>query len=245
MATTKPRHLLSLDYDRYAQEYLRRLRPEHFMEAFGQSTQRKITVESLDLVQARRPEVQVFSELLVQYPHGREPRPHQVVPDNMVVIHDTPIKVEGSYDLPMQPTSPFWMLEYVSKSSERKDYDDSFYKYEQELKAPYYLVFHPDEQELTLLRHTKRKYVSVKPNEHGRLALPELEMEMGLLGGWCRFWYRGELLALPADLLTELEHTRRERDQEKQRADQEKRRADAAERELELLRAKLKKMRGR
>jgi Uma2 family endonuclease len=133
MATTKPRHLLSLDYDRYAQEYLRRLRPEHFMEAFGQSTQRKITVESLDLVQARRPEVQVFSELLVQYPHGREPRPHQVVPDNMLVIHDTHLKVEGSFDLPMQPAGPFWVLEYVSKSSERKDYDDSFYKYENEL----------------------------------------------------------------------------------------------------------------
>lgn len=245
MATTKPRHLLSLDYDRYAQEYLRRLRPEHFMEAFGQSTQRKITVESLDLVQARRPEVQVFSELLVQYPHGREPRPHQVVPDNMVVIHDTPLKLEGSFDLPVQPVGPFWVLEYVSRSSERKDYDDSFYKYENELKVPYYLVFHPDEQELTLFRHTKRKYVSVKPNEHDRLALPELELEMGLLGGWCRFWYRGELLPLPADLLTELEQTCRERDQEKQRADREKQRADAAERELELLRAKLKKKRSK
>jgi hypothetical protein len=111
--------------------------------------------------------------------------------------------------------------------------------------VPYYLVFHPDEQELTLFRHTKRKYVSVKPNEHDRLALPELELEMGLFGGWCRFWYRGELLPLPADLLTELEQTRRERDQEKQRAEQEKQRADAAERELELLRAKLKKMRGK
>ncbi len=130
-------------------------------------------------------------------------------------------------------------------------------KYERELKVPYYLIFYPDEQELTLYRHTKRKYVSVKPNEHGRLALPELELELGLLEGWCRFWYRGELLPLPADLLRNLEQTRRRADQEKQRADQEKQRADqekqradqekqradqekqraeAAERELELLR---------
>jgi hypothetical protein len=101
--------------------------------------------------------------------------------------------------------------------------------------VPYYLIFHPDEQEMTLFRHTKRKYVSVKPNEHGRLAIPKLELEVGLLGEWCRFWYRGELLPLPADLLTQVEQTRRERDQEKQRA-------DAAERELELLRAKLKQM---
>jgi len=238
MASIKPRHLLSLEYDRYAREYLRRLRPEHFMEAFGQSTQRKITVESLDLVQARRPEVQVFSGLLVQYPHGREPRPHQVVPDNMVVLHDTPLKVEGSFDIPMQPAGPFWVLEYVFKNSERKDYDDSFYKYEQELKVPYYLIFHPEEQELTLFRHTKRKYVSVKPNEHGRLALSELKLEMGLLGEWCRFWYRGELLPLPADLLRRAEEA-------EQRANREKQRADAAEPELELLRAQLKQTRGK
>jgi Uma2 family endonuclease len=238
MATTKPRIFSSRDYERYAQEYLRSLRPEHFMESFGQSTQRKITVESLDLVQARRPEVQVFSEMLVQYAHGRAPKLHQVVPDNMVILHDTPITVEGSYVLSLQPAAPFWVLEYVSKNSERKDYDENLYKYENELKVPYYLLFHPDEQELTLFRLKKRKYVSVKPNKHGRLALSELEMELGLLGGWCRFWYRGELLPLPADLL------RRAEDAE-QRAEQEKQRADAAERELELLRAKLKKMRGK
>jgi Uma2 family endonuclease len=245
MAITKPRHLLSLEYDKYAEEYLRSLPPEHFMEATGQSMQRKITLESLDLVHARRPEVQVFNELLVQYPYGDEPRPRQVVPDNMVVVYDKPIKARGSYKLPLQPVGPFWVLEYVSKESERKDYDENMQKYEHELKVPYYLTFYPDEQELTLYRHTKRRYVSVKPNAEGRLALRELELEMGLFGGWCRFWYSGELLPLPADLLTELERTRRERDQEKQRADREKQRADAAERELELLRAKLKKMRGK
>jgi len=140
MASTKPRILLALEYERYAREYMSRLRPEHFMEAFGQSTQRKITVESLDVLQAHRPEVQVFSEMLVQYPHRREPKPHQVVPDNMVILHDKPITVEGNYILPVQPASPFWVLEYVSKNSARKDYDESFYKYEQELKVPYYLL---------------------------------------------------------------------------------------------------------
>jgi hypothetical protein len=68
MAITKPRHLLSLEYDKYAEEYLRSLPLEHFMEATGQSIQREITLESLALVRARRPEVQVFSELLVIYP---------------------------------------------------------------------------------------------------------------------------------------------------------------------------------
>jgi Uma2 family endonuclease len=252
MASTKPRILLSLEYDRYAREYLRRLPLEHFMEAYGQSTQRKITSESLDLVHEHRPELQFFSELLIQYPWGREPRPHQVVPDNMVVLSEQPIKVQGSFTLPVQPVRPFWVMEYVSKESERKDYDESFYKYERELKVPYYLIFHPDEQELTLFRHTKRKYVSVKPNEQGRLALPELDLEMGLLDEWCRYWYKGKLLPLPGDLLRSLEQAQERADQEKQRADREKQRADqekearlAAERELQLLRQQLKNKRAR
>src|SRR5437879_10718695 len=91
------------DYNKAAEEYLRSLPPEHFMEATPQATQREITVESLALVKARRPEVQYFNELLVQYPHGRGKRIRQVVPDNMVVLHPDPIEAVGSYDLPFQP----------------------------------------------------------------------------------------------------------------------------------------------
>src|SRR5262249_30499146 len=54
------------DYDRAALKYSRSLPLEHFMEALPQSTQREITLESLALLRARRPEVQVFNELLVQ-----------------------------------------------------------------------------------------------------------------------------------------------------------------------------------
>ena len=70
MATDKPLSLLHLEYEEAAQAYLYMLRtehPEHFMEATPQAYQRKITLESLDLVSARNPEVQVFNELLVQY----------------------------------------------------------------------------------------------------------------------------------------------------------------------------------
>ena len=95
------------------------------MEATPQATQRKITLESLALVHAHRPDVQVFNELLVQYPVPRRKKPGQVVPDNMVVVHSEPIRAEGSYDVPLQPVGPFWVLEYVSRSNRRKDYDDN------------------------------------------------------------------------------------------------------------------------
>jgi hypothetical protein len=103
MASNKPRTLLRIEYEEAAEAYMRSLPPEHFMEAAAQGKQREITLESLALVKARRPDVQIFNELLVQYPLRGRSRPRQVVPDNMVVVWNEPIKVSGSFDVPLQP----------------------------------------------------------------------------------------------------------------------------------------------
>jgi Uma2 family endonuclease len=235
MSTDKPRQLLRIEYEKAAEAYKSSLPPEHYMEATRQATQRKITLESLDLVHARRPEVQLFNELLIQYPYGRRRQIRQVVPDNFVAIHPEPLQADTSYDLPLQPVGPFWVLEYVSKRSERKDYEDSFRKYERELKVPYYLIFYPDNQELTLFRHRGGKYSSVRANAAGRYPLRELGLEVALLEGWVRFWYAGELLLLPAALQLDREEARqeaREARQEARHAQEEARHArEDAERE--------------
>ncbi len=242
MSTDKPRQLLRIEYEKAAEAYLKSLPPEHFMEATPQATQRKITLESLALVHARRPEIQYFNELLIQYPHGRGRRIHQVVPDNMVVVHPEPIRAYGSYDLPLQPVAPFWVLEYVSKGSERKDYEDSFRKYERELRVPYYLLFYPDNQELTLFRHDGRKYATVGANAAGRHPIPELELEVALWEGWARYWFRGDLLPLPADLHRDLDETRRQLLQAREETRQAQEIArQAQEREQRLL-AKLREL---
>jgi Uma2 family endonuclease len=221
-----PKARTDIDYEAAARAYLRSLPLEHFMEAVPQARQREITLESLALLKARRPDLHVFNELLVQYPRPGRRKLGQVVPDNMVVLSDQPIRARSSFNVPAQPARPFWVLEYVSKSNPRKDYEDSFDKYEQELQVPYYLVFYPDNQEITLYRHTDTKYVAVKPNKHERCPIARLDLEVGLLNGWLRYWYQGELLPLPADLQRELDEARRRADDEKRRADGEKRRAD-------------------
>jgi Uma2 family endonuclease len=245
MPTETPRALLEIRYHEAEQEYLRSLPPEHFMEAMPQATQRKITVESLDLVGARRADFHLFNEMLVQYPRKGKTKPGQVVPDNMVVLHGDPIKAEGSYNLPLQPAAPFWVLEYVSKGTKRKDYDDNMQKYERELKVPYFLLFFPDAQELTLYRHTGRKYVSVKPNAAGRCAIPELELEVALLDGWVRFWHRGELLPLPAERERELQSERAARQAAERRAEGDRLARMEAEREVERLRAEVEELKRR
>ncbi len=225
MKTTKPSILLRLEYEEAAGAYLRSLPPEHFMEAKPQAQQRKITLASLAIVEAGRPDFQVFNEMLVQYPFGKPPTIRQVVPDNMVVLHPEPIKVRGSFNLPLQPVGPHWALEYVSKDSKRKDYDENFLKYERELKVPYYLLFHPDEQELLLFRRGKARYASVKPNARGRYALSDEEIEVAILDEWVRFWWKGELLLLPGALQQELDKSRMETARALRQAEESDRRA--------------------
>jgi Uma2 family endonuclease len=260
MSPHLPRAIQAVAYEREAQEYLRSLPPEHFMEATAQATQREITLASLALVKARRRDFHVCNELLVQYPRRGQRKLGQVVPDNMVVITEEPLRATSSYNVPLEPVPPYWTLEYVSKNNLRKDYEENFHKYERELKVPYYLVFYPDEGELTLYRHNKRRYVTVKPNAQGRYSIPALDLELALWDGWVRFWYQGKLLPLPAELQRALDEARQQAAKEKRRADEaqqqaarekqraveEKQRADvlqqrleAAERELAAMRARL------
>jgi Uma2 family endonuclease len=245
MLPNVPRALQRFAYEREAQAYLRSLPLEHFMEATAQATQRAITLASLALVMARRPDVHVFNELLVQYPVRGRRKLGQVVPDNMVVVTTERIRAQSSYNVPLEPARPFWVMEYVSPNNPRKDYEDSFLKYERQLKVPYYLIFHPDTQDLTLYRHNRRKYVTVRPNAHGRYAIPELDLEVGLLDGWVRYWYQGELLPLPADLQRDLEAARRQLAEMARRADDEKRRADELQQRLAEVERQLEALRGR
>lgn len=234
MSPSTPRKLLAVSFAQAAADYARNLPLEHFMEAAAQGRQREITLESLALVKAHRPDVQVFNELLVQYRRRGQREIVQVVPDNMVIIHPEPVKAEGSFDVPLQhPSKPFWMLEYVSRSNRRKDYEDSFKKYERDLKVPYYLLFYPEDQELTLYRHNGRKYVTVRPNEQDRYPIAELQLEIGLLDGWARYWYQGTLLPLPAELLRDLQEERRLREVYRQQAEQERQRAERSEQDAE------------
>jgi hypothetical protein len=100
----------------------------------------------------------------VQYPRKNKRRPGQVCPDNMVVVWNEQIEAGGSYDVPLQPAPPFWVLEHVSRQSKRKDYEANFEHYEKSLKIRYYLIFYPDVQDLRLYEHNGKKYLETEAN---------------------------------------------------------------------------------
>ncbi|HET6574846.1 MAG TPA: Uma2 family endonuclease [Fimbriiglobus sp.] len=238
-----------LFYDQAAVEYYNSLPLEHFMESTPQATQRKITLESFDLIHAARPDIRCYNELLIQYPVSTIHDIARVVPDNLVVVHSQPIRGTKSFNTPFEDARPFLVLEYVSEENQHKDYVENMGRYEKHLKVPYYLLFEPEKQQLLVhkLSTAKKKYVSVKPNAQDRLEIPELELEVGMLDEWVRYWFRGKLLPLPAELASELEETKRQlrKSQRQTRVAEEQAQAErtarqALEAELERMRAELK-----
>lgn len=234
-------------YAQAASEYCASLPLEHFMESMGQSTQREITLESFALIRAARPDVHIFNELLVQY--GPVTAIMRVVPDNMVVIYDGGIEALSSYDISLQVAHPFFVLEYVSPSNARKDYVDNMHRYERDLRVPYYLTFEPEIQLLKLFhleagkKGKGQRYVCVKPNAAGRFEVPELELEFAILDEWVRFWFRGKLQSLPAELMRQLATSELRRTQAEQRAEDEQRRRESVEIELAQLKAENERLR--
>ena len=124
-AKERPTIIERVRYEMAAQEYLAGLTVENFMETTPQARQREITLESMAVVRAARPDVRTFNELLIQYPKTKAGRRDVagVVPDNMVVVSAEPVVADGSFDLPHQPVGPLVVMEYVSRGSKRKDYD--------------------------------------------------------------------------------------------------------------------------
>ena len=245
MPTSRSRQQEQQEYIRLAREYQEALPMEHYMEAYTQAFQRKITVSTLDPVTLDRPDIQLFNELLVQDRVGRGRKLVQVCPDNMVVLHDEKLVVDGSYDVPLQPARPFCVMEYVSKSSVRKDYEDNYIKYERDLKVPYYLLFYPDHEELNLFKRGRTKYASVKPNAAGRYAIPEMEIEVALLEQWVRYWFRGRLLPMPSEMQSEIDSMKIQLVTAQQQVDSTKSRLSEAEAEILRLREELDRIRSK
>jgi hypothetical protein len=191
--------------------------------------QRDITRWSFEVIRGVRSDVQPFTNMLIQFPQAHAGEPGQVAPDNAVIVHSLHVRIGVSFDTPFQPVRPLIVMGYSPEGIGNKEGANRA-KYEQELKVPYYLLFYPDADEFTLFKLGETGYSAVHPNANGRCPIPELELEVGLHGKWMRYWFRGELLPLPGELLQERDAERAAR--------------IAAEAEVATLREELAKAKG-
>lgn len=218
-AAAKPtRSFTPEEYERAAQEYADRLTIEEIMESTPQATQRAITMASLSLLRLKRPDVRVFNELLVQYPIGD--RIGQICPDNMIARDDQPEVERSSFNVANESARLMVAMEYVSKHGRRKDNEVNFHKYEDELRIPYLLIFDPERQELRVFRHRGDRFESIKADKKGLYAVAELDLHVGLMERWVRFWHNNELLELPDELQGRLDELEKELRQERRLREQ-------------------------
>jgi hypothetical protein len=153
--------------------------------------------------------------------------------------------IRRSYTPRVEGQLPTIVMEFISET-EGSEYSinphypyGKWYFYEQILKVPVYVIFHPKTPELDVYRLTEGKYVLQKPNEQNRYYLPEIELFLGLWEGqkaemevnWLRWWdQEGNLLLWGQE---RIEQQQLLLEQEKQRAEAEKQRAEQAELSLE------------
>jgi Uma2 family endonuclease len=120
--------------------------------------------------------------------------------------------------------------------------------YEQILKVPTYVIFHPETGALEVYTLADGKYKEQSPDIDGRFWLEALNLSLGVWQGkkaevedrWLRFWDQsGQLLLWGTERLQQeqerADQERQRADQEHQRADQERQRADQLASQLRAL----------
>jgi len=195
-------------YDAQARAYQETLPLEQYMESPHQQMQRRITLASFDLIHAARPDIWCHNELLVQYPQSNDVRDiGRVVPDNLILVAAGPIQGRIAFNTPYEAGDMVMAMEYVSEESKKKDFETNMARYER-LKIGHYLIFDPVAKTVHLFKRSRARktYLPVKPKRSGRYPVPPLELEMGVYDDWLRYWFRGRLLPLPAELDEQLAH---------------------------------------
>jgi Uma2 family endonuclease len=80
----------------------------------------------------------------------------------------------SNYAVELEAAPLFMAMEFVSASNPRKDYEDSFRKYEQELQVPYCAMYRPERLDLRVRRHDGEQYIRLEPDGSGRVEISEL-----------------------------------------------------------------------
>jgi Uma2 family endonuclease len=163
-------------------------------------------------------------------------------------VHPLPSgEIRRSYTPYVEGEKPALVMEFIS-ATEGGEYSinphypyGKWYFYEQILRIPVYVIFHPQIAVLEVYFLVEGRYQKQSPDENGRFAIATLGLFLGVWMGkkaelecyWLRWWDKsGNLLPWGTELV----------EQERQRAEQERQRAQQAEQKADKLAQRLREM---
>lgn len=142
-------------------------------------------------------------------------------PDWVYVSSVNPIpegEIRRSYTPHLEGKIPSIVMEFISET-EGGEYSinpyypyGKWYFYEQILKVPIYVIFHPKDAQLDVYRLVSGKYEKQSPNQHQRYWIDEINLFLGIWQGkkdemtanWLRWWdEQGNLLLWGSELVAQ------------------------------------------
>lgn len=149
------------------------------------------------------------------YYQNTDPPEQGVVAPVWFYVPDVPALLNGqvrrSYVLWHEPIHPSLLIEFVSgDGSQERDTTPSrgkFWVYENAVLTGYYVIFDAFREQLEVFRREGRRLRRLPANAAGRVAIPELGIELGLWRGkyqnldlvWLRAWDAGGRLLSTAE----------------------------------------------
>jgi Uma2 family endonuclease len=163
-------------------------------------------------------------------------------------VHPLPAgEIRRSYTPNVEGDKPSVVMEFIS-ATEGGEYSinphysyGKWFFYEQILRIPVYVIFHPQIGVLEVYFLVDGKYQKQPPDQNQRFFIEALDLSLGVWTGrkaeidghWLRWWDKsGNLLSWGSELVA----------QERQRAEQERQRAEQAEEKAFRLAEKLREM---
>jgi hypothetical protein len=183
-------------YKKAAEEFLaRRMKDSRFSndlsDSVPQNMQRRITQDSLTVLQRRRPGFTVFGEMMIVY--DDEGKLRHVTPATAVAMVDQDDPQRRSWNWEHETGQLLMVMDYLADFDK---YEPLRQVYESSLKVPYCLAYRPSRKELHVFRHNGRVLQPLPADAHGRFEIPELDVKLGVFSGWVRFWHDSRLIPI-------------------------------------------------
>lgn len=139
-------------------------------------THRLLLIQTAEFLQQAFPEAYVSGNICLYYEEGNPEK--MISPDNLLCLRQGPQK-KRIYRGWLPNHQLDLVIEFSSRKTKKKDYEEKKQIYEKILQVPYYLIFDPEKLTLDLFELKESGYEMVQSNDRGYWPMEGLKLQVG------------------------------------------------------------------